>query len=220
MKVLLIGGSKGLGLEIRNELWRNNHEVAALNRTAGNLDLTWDDKRITQAVKDAIKTLGGCDVLIVSSGMGAYLRPTVSAERIERLFQTNVLGPMIVFRAAQRGLLKSKGKAIFITSITSRKPSSGGLSYYAGTKGAINSWASAESRRQGKHGIALCTVSPGFFESNMTEDIVPEIKEASLKNIPMRRFGECDEIAKFTVSLIDQSNWVIAGSNYECSGGA
>lgn len=219
MKYILIGGSKGLGLELYNKL-KVTDKCYTMNRSKGNLDLEWSAERITEAVKNGINYIGGCDVLLISSGLGAYFPPNVSADRIEQLFQVNVLGPMTVFRAAQKALLKSKGKAIFISSATSRKPSSGGLSYYAATKGSINSFVCAEARRQGKHGIAICSVSPGFFESPMTEDIHPKVKAASLKNIPMNRFGECEEIANFVIDLSKQTNWVIAGSNYECTGGA
>ena len=119
-----------------------------------------------------------------------------------------------------RKLLRSKGKAVFVTSTAARRPGSGGLSYYAATKGALNSWVISEGRRQAKKGIGLCAVAPGFFESPMTDEMAPGLVEAVTKAIPFGRFGSCDEIATFIDSLLDQSNWTLAGSIYECAGGA
>lgn len=222
MNVLLIGGNKGLGRSIAVELDKQGHKRLALNRANGGLDLTWPEGKIKEHIKAGIEWFDGerLDALIISSGAGAYYRPTVSADTVERLFRVNFLGPTTVFRACQRSLLKSKGKVIFISSIVSRKPSSGGLSYYAATKGSIDSFVRAEARRQAKHGIAVCAVSPGFFDSPMTQDIHPKAKAASMKNIPFGRFGTTQEIAKFTVNLLNQSNWCLAGSIYEVSGGS
>lgn len=219
MKILLIGGSKGLGAEVAERL--SHHDLVTMSRSSiPALDLEWPEEKIRAAVKDAITRLGGLDALIVSSGLGAYHKPTISDEQVKRIYQVNVFGPMTVFRAAQRALLRSKGKAVFITSTASRRPGSGGLSVYGSSKAAVNSWVQSEGRRQAKHGIAMYAVSPGFFDSPMTVDMMPALREKVEKAIPFGRFGGADEISLFVGMLIEQSNWVLAGQVFECSGGA
>jgi 3-oxoacyl-[acyl-carrier protein] reductase len=136
------------------------------------------------------------------------------------MYQTNVFGPMTVFRACQKELLKSKGKAVVITSTCARRPGSGGLSVYGSTKAAMNSWVVNEGRRQAKHGIALCAIAPGWFDSPMTAELNPKVKEAAEKQIPFKRFGKPAEIADFVVNIMNQSNWCLAGQVFEVSGGA
>jgi NAD(P)-dependent dehydrogenase (short-subunit alcohol dehydrogenase family) len=127
---------------------------------------------------------------------------------------------MAVFRAAQKHLLKAGGKACFITSTVARPPGAGGLGVYAGTKGALHSWIQSESRRQIKHGVAMFAVSPGWFKSPMTAAMDPALVKRVTNAIPAKRFGESREIADFTLALLAQSNWCLAGRIYECSGGA
>jgi len=230
MRVLLIGGSKGLGAEIKKRLqspkrlqdagvWGNT--VTTLSRsTSPALDLEDSCEKIREAVSNAVKDMGGLDVLIVSSGLGAYMTPTVSDEEVKKMYQTNVFGPMTVFKTCQKPLLKSKGKALFISSTCARRPGSGGLSVYGSTKAAMNSWVMNEGRRQAKHGIALAAVAPGWFDSPMTDTLKLPVREAAEKAIPFGRFGSVEEVAKFTVDLLNQSNWILAGQIFECSGGA
>jgi len=219
MKILLIGGSKGLGEELIAQL--QDHEVLALYRTSSPpLDLTWEASKIKETIRMAIDILDGIDVLLVSAGVGAYLSPLPKEEDVENLFRTNVLGVMAVYQGALKGLLKSKGKAVLVSSTCARRPGSGGLSYYGSSKAALNAFVMNEGRRAARHGVALCSVSVGFFESPMTKDMVPALKEATVKAIPFGRWGHKEEIAAFIASLVWQSNWCLAGSNFELSGGA
>jgi len=234
MNILFVGGSKGLGLEVLDFLNNDENNIVYLSRSEVKdhyfvknpihvpFDLTWSEKDIKDTVKNTIKSKlqGHVDFLIVSSGFGAYTLPLVSDEFVKKMFQINVFGPQVVYREVQKWLLKSKGKAAFISSTSARRPGSGGLSYYASSKGALNSWIISEGRRAAKHGVGLFAVSPGFFKSEMTENMHPKLITATTKNIPFGRWGTSEEIARFTVDLLHQSNWTIAGQIYEATGGA
>lgn len=218
-RILLIGGHTGLGAAIQRELFED--KVKAVSRRSERpLDLRWTAEAIKERTLEFIDELEGLDALIVSSGMGAYLGPLASMEKIEDLVKVNQLGPIAVYKACQKALLKSKGKACFITSTCSRRPGSGGLSIYGSTKAAINSFVVNEGRRAAKKGVALFSVSPGWFESDMTAELEPKARASAEKGIPFGRFGTAEEIAQFTVSLLDQTNWCLAGQVFEVSGGA
>jgi 3-oxoacyl-[acyl-carrier protein] reductase len=218
---MLIGGTSGLGYELAR-MWENTHDLIEINRqTDPKFDLRSFDKydSMIPHLKYGSKYLP-LDALVISAGMGAFLPPIVEEEKILDLFKVNTLGPLKVYQTALKNLLKSKGKVIFITSTVARKPGSGGLSIYAATKGAIHSYVISEGRRAAKHGIGMCAVAPGFFDSPMTDSMVPALKKATMKNIPFGRYGNVSEIADFIDSLLNQSNWTIAGSVFELSGGA
>jgi 3-oxoacyl-[acyl-carrier protein] reductase len=220
--VALIGGSKGLGAALKTTLTASGHNVFAIGRGPGllSIDLSWHENKIRHNLKAASHALSNIDTLIVTAGMGSYDPPWVSYEKVDHLFRVNVLGPMAVFRAMQRKLLKTRGRAIFVTSTAARRPGSGGLAYYAATKGAMHSWIISEARRQIKHDVALCAVAPGFFDSPMTDRMAPSLRRATEKAIPAGRYGKDYEIASFISDLLWQSNWVLAGQIFEASGGA
>ncbi len=218
--ILLVGGSQGLGKDLVNELKTRGHNVTALSRSSTiPLDLSWDETSIKQSIKQALSSMDSLDSLVVSSGKGAYHWPLVSQATVEDLMKVNFIGPTTVFKACLKALLKSKGNAMFVTSTVSRKPGSGALSYYSASKGAMHSWITSESRRMASKGVSLFALSPGWFESGMTAEIKSGIKDASTRAIPFGRFGSSEEIAKFGADLLEQSNWVTAGSIYEASGG-
>lgn len=223
-RTLILGGSKGIGRAIRQEL--KDHSVIYICRNEDptlsdrwmELDLMWDGTAIQRVVKSAIEELGGIDNLIISSGEGAYTGAKPSEQRIKNLFQVNVFGVFEVWKAAYGHL--SGGKAIFVTSTVARKPGAGGLAYYAAAKAAINSFVISESRRAAKRDIAICAVAPHFIETPMVERLKADIRERVTKAIPFRRFGTPEEVAQFIKALTEQSNWTISGAVYECSGGA
>jgi len=233
MHVLIIGGSKGLGRELVKQFALNGNKVLYMCRNEmedrfrspfvyyKHLDLEWIDEAIQHAVKEGVdKHLNGrLDRLVVASGMGAYASPLASDSFIRKMYQVNVFGPFSVWRQSLRYLLRSGGTACFVTSTSARRPGSGGLSVYASTKGAIHSWVISEGRRFASKGVGLFAVAPGFFDSPMTAEMVPELKEKVTKAIPMGRFGDVEEIAHFILQQFGNTNWTLAGQIYECSGG-
>jgi len=220
MKTLIIGGAKGLGESIGAALWDDGHTIRALSRsTIPMLDLEWDGDTIIRKVRQVIKDMNGIDNLIVSSGFGIHMNPIGSGEDVEKSSRINTLGPIYCFRAAYKALLKSKGKACFITSTCARRPGSGGLSVYGASKAGLNGYVLNESRRAAGKGIALFAVAPGWFNSPMVEGLYPKVREAAEKAIPFGRFGEMNEIADFVAALMKQSNWCLAGQIFEVSGG-
>lgn len=221
MKILLVGGSKGLGAAIHEQAWDAGYKVVARSRsTDPPLDMAWPGAKIKSTLRQAVQELGGLDALVVSSGLGAYHKILVDEEKIRQIFQVNVFGPMACYRACLPYLIRSKGKMVVITSTAARRPGSGGLSLYAAAKGALNSWVISEGRRAAKEEVALCAVAPGFFWSEMTDAMNPKLMDATTRAIPFGRWGEAEEIARLTVDLLGQSNWCLAGQIYECSGGA
>jgi len=209
-----------LGERISTKLWDEGHTVRCLSRsTTPGLDLEWLPEVITYQIRTVIAEMGGIDNLVVSAGAGAYLNPLGSVEDVEKLLKVNMHGPIFCFRAALKALLKSKGKACFITSTCARRPGSGGLSVYGASKAGLNGYVMNESRRAASRGIALFAVAPGWFESPMVEELNPKVRASAEKAIPFGRFGEIDEIADFVVAMLKQSNWCVAGQIYEVSGG-
>ena len=220
-KGIVIGGTKGLGKSIF-ESFPATYNVVSLSRTSQpiSLDLKSDSETIQKTIKQVIDHLHGIDFLIISSGMGAYLKfpELTNQDKIDELFKVNVFGPIQAYAAARKSLIKSKGKCIFITSSVAEHGARG-LSVYAATKGAINSFVKSEARTAAKLGYAICAVAPGWFESDMTKDINPELKKSIVKFIPEKRMGKVEEISDFVLSILSSSNWTVQGQVFNITGG-
>ena len=218
MRVLLIGGSKGIGQAVYDRL-KPHHEIRSLSRSSTPpLDLAWDESLIADPVHKSIEDLGGLDWLIVSSGMGAYMACYEPTPKSSEMMQVNFLGPRSVFKAAHRDLLRSRGKALFIGSSVAWSGARG-LQDYAATKGAMHSWVVSLARGFAKHHVAVNVLAPGWVETPMTDGISPHLKESILKSLPMRRMIWPAEVAVM-VELLLQAPHVLTGQVIPMTGGA
>lgn len=222
MKVLLIGGGGGLGREMVAQLQESGHEVLALSRSSKlRLDLKHPlEEHTYNTVRYAAKKLGGVDALIVSSGLSRQTSALTPMADTEDLMRVNYTSVVTCYRAALRSLLRSRGKVILVSSTVVRPPGAVWLAHYAAAKGALEAWFTSESKRLAKHGVGMCIVRPGWFTGGMADGLTCDTRAKAERAIPMGRFGTTEEVADFTLSFLERSNWCIAGRVFEATGGA
>jgi NAD(P)-dependent dehydrogenase (short-subunit alcohol dehydrogenase family) len=227
MRVLVIGGSSGIGAAIVARLEADGHQVVALSRSAKHaLDLSDTDENIERAVRDAIRSWSGgsdwpdsLDALIVSSGMGAYMGPLEHrVERLTQLFRVNTIGPIVAYRSALRALMRAQGRVIFVTSTVARRPGARDLGAYAATKAALHAFVMCEAKQLAPHGVAMNALAPGWVETPMTAEIKPAKRAAIEKAIPMGRMATPLEVAVFAVQMLTWPHYATGGV-HEISGG-
>lgn len=220
LRVIVVGGTKGIGEATVARLRKDGAAVIPMARSNGSLDLAWDDGRISAAVHEAVGLLGGgLDRLVLSGGMGAYVSTLeMDSARVDELWRTNFGGPVQVYRAALRSLLRARGKVLWIGS-TVATHGARGLSAYAATKAAVDGFVRSEARTLAKHHVAMNVLSPGWVETPMTAEIKPEIREAIVRSIPMRRMAYAAEIAEVAVGMLAWPHWCTGGV-HEVTGGA
>jgi len=218
VKGVVIGGTKGLGKALVETL----PGAIPVARTSKQyrLDLNQEYRNVYEQSKRIFSQIGHLDYLVISSGRGAYLSFTemIDSDRIKALFTVNAISPIAVYTAARKHLIRSQGKCIFVTSSVAEHGARG-LSVYAATKGALNSFVKSEARTAAKLGYSVCAIAPGWFISDMTKDIQPELKKAIIRYIPEKRMAEAKEIAEFIEKLISTSNWNIQGQIFYLTGG-
>lgn len=228
-RVIVVGGTKGIGAAIA-EAARKTHDVVVMGRHVDlsrhgqvELDLRWSDLQVAAACRRAMRWFGpveAVDALVLSAGMGAYLAPyEMDQDRLQSMFRVNVLGPIAAYLACLRGLMRARGRVLFIGSTVARKPGASGLSAYAATKGAVNAFVISEARRLADHGVAMNVLAPGWVSTEMTAEIQPELKEAITRAIPAKRFAYPEEVARFALAILEQSNF-LTGEILSMAGGA
>ncbi len=205
MKVLITGGSGGIGSAIMKAFVDGGHEVYAPNRRE--LDLLKPIK------------LSECDFEIVINCAGINPLKSICDIEDEEVLRVNYLSALeIVQQCIPYMVTKGYGRFINIGSIwiDIAKPSR--LAYSA-SKNALHALTKAITAEYGPYNILANTVSPGFIATDLTfkNNTDEDIKRIS-QTIPVRRLGMPEEVAKLVYQLTVDNNY-ISGQNIIIDGG-
>lgn len=242
-RALVTGAGQGLGEAITRHLLDAGADVAihyrssaagaqALKELAQRLgrraemfqaDLT-DEAAATRLVAEAVRFLGGLDVLVNNAGDLLQRRSLeqLDPEFLSRTLAVN-LGSMVwVTRAAVPELAKAGGASIVnLSSLAGRKGGHPGSLAYATAKGAVLTWTRALAAELADRGIRVNAVAPGFilgtrFHATHTSE---ESARQTIAQIPLRRAGTPDDVARAVVFLASEYNGFITGATLDVNGG-
>ena len=238
---LVTGGSRGIGAAACRLLARDGWDVAVNYRTdapaaeAVVADVTAAGRRaiaiqgdvgeeadVIRMFETAERALGPVTGLVNSAGViGPKGRvEALTAEAIEALLRTNVIGSILTCReAVKRMSTKHGGQGGAIVNVSSGSayignPGTGVL--YAISKGAVNSLHIGLSQEVGGEGIRVNAVSPGMTATDM---VTEEAIQRSISAIPMGRVGAPEEIAEAIAWLMSDRASYVAGANIRVAGG-
>jgi NAD(P)-dependent dehydrogenase (short-subunit alcohol dehydrogenase family) len=238
-KALITGGDSGIGRAVAvlfakegadvAVVYRNEHRdaketrrlVEAENRKclliAGDIG---DEKFCRRAVQQAVKELGGLDILVNNA---AEQHPRKSIEKIsekqlERTFRTNIFSIFFVTKAALKDL--KEGAAIINTTSVTAYRGSAHLLDYSATKGAIVAFTRSLSQALAEKKIRVNAVAPGpiwtpLIPSTFTEEQV----ETFGNDVPLKRPGQPDEVATCYVFLASDDASYMTGQVLHPNGG-
>jgi 3-oxoacyl-[acyl-carrier protein] reductase len=169
----------------------------------------------------AIKNFGRLDILVNNSGVYEFAPLTaVTEEQFHRMFNINVLGPLLTTQAA----LKHFGEGASIINIGSgvtrfTPPSS---TVYTATKAALDAFTGVWARELGPRKIRVNSINPGVVETEGTHTggiIGSEFEKALIAQAPLGRSAQVADIAPIAVFLAsDDSGW-LTGEQFLATGG-
>ena len=238
---LVTGGSRGIGRAICVALARRGAKVVinyasredAARETAelvtaagGTAVLSAFDVAAPEAVTEAIKAIGkdhgGLDVLVNNAGVainGLLLR--YKDDQWARTLQVNLGGAFHCARAAASLLLRAKehGRIINITSVVGES-GNGGQVAYASSKAGLIGLTQSLAKELASRGVTANAVSPGFIDTDMTAEHLPEAARAKLlEQIPLSRIGLADDVAHAVAFLAGPEAAYITGQVLRVNGG-
>lgn len=245
-RILVTGGTKGIGEAIVERLIRGGGNVIA---TARSLPAGGSPDRFVQAdvstragidlvVKATMDRLGGgLDIMIHNVG-GSAARGggalALSDDDWQHAFDTNLFAAVRLDRAFLPSMLKQgSGVIIHISSIQRTLPLFEATLAYAAAKAALTNYSKGLSKEVGPKGIRVNTVAPGYTETEAAQGMVDEIaqrtgisKDAarqrimdSLGGIPLGRPNRPEEVAELVAFLASDRAASITGSEYVIDGG-
>jgi acetoacetyl-CoA reductase len=203
-KVIVVsGGNRGIGAAIVALLEDHGARVAYTYRTTpgprGALALQGDvtDKAGMEALLDQVEDeLGPIYGAVANAAIHTdNLFHTLSEDQWRSVFETNVFGAVNFMAPVTRRLAERReGAMVFIGSVVAARGNFG-QSNYSATKGAIHAMAKSMARELASKQVRVNVVAPGFIDTDMVKGLDDPIREKLTREIPMRRFGQPEDVA-------------------------
>jgi NAD(P)-dependent dehydrogenase (short-subunit alcohol dehydrogenase family) len=244
-RVLVTGGTKGIGAALVRRFQLGGAQVATTGRTSPNepsaaLFIAADVCEIAgvQTIIDEIQTeWGGLDILINNVG-GTETKPggfeALADEDWQHILNVNLLAAVRLDRAFIPGMLeRDSGVVIHVSSVSHRLPFSNSTLAYAAAKGALTTYSKGLAKGVAPKGVRVNTISPGFIETAGAHGMILDISRGSgisedaarqrivdmLGGIPMGRPGKPEEVAELAAFLASDRAAFITGVDYVIDGG-
>jgi 3-oxoacyl-[acyl-carrier protein] reductase len=236
---LVTGGSRGIGRAISVALAQQGtfvyvnytsqssaaEDTVALCRAAGGdgaaIQFDVASSASVDAAIDQIKEKSGkIDILVNNAGIskdGLLMR--LKDEDWDRTLQVNLNGAFYCTRAVTRLMMRAKyGRIINISSVVGEMGNAGQAAYVASKAGLIG-FTKSVARELASRNITANVITPGFIETDMTQGLAEELKEAHLTAIPLGRYGSADEIASAVLYFASPGASYITGQVLGVNGG-
>ena len=172
------------------------------------------------------RELGPIDALVNNAGIleKQCAVEAMSAERIQRVFATNVLGSMLCAREAVRRMSRKRGgrggAIVNLSSMAARLGSPHEYVDYAASKGAIDTFTLGLAKEVGDAGIRVNAVRPGLIDTDMHASGGEPGRIERLKgSVPLQRGGHVDEVARAVLWLLSDEASYTTGTFIDVSGG-
>jgi 3-oxoacyl-[acyl-carrier protein] reductase len=236
--VLVTGATRGIGKAIALTLGSSGASVigtATSQAGADNISKMLVDNQISGKgivldVKDSDqisslgesikKDFGSIDILVNNAGItrdNILLR--MKEDEWEDIIDTNLSSIYKMSKSVLRGMIKKRsGRIISITSVVGAMGNAG-QSNYAAAKAGMIGFTKSLAREVGVRGITVNAIAPGFIETDMTDSLPDDQKEALASQIPMGRLGTTDEIAQAVLFLAGDGGSYITGQTLHVNGG-
>jgi NAD(P)-dependent dehydrogenase (short-subunit alcohol dehydrogenase family) len=209
-KLLLLGGTRGLGAELKSAFDPAEYEVIAAGSST--CDVSGD-----YGVEQFFSTYHP-DVLIYLSVYNEdSLVHKLSLLGAERQVQTNALGFLRVLRSVLPPMREKKfGKIVFLSSILATHPIRG-AAIYSSCKAFGETVIRTVALENAKYGITANALQLGYFNIGLMEKIPPALQKDIVESIPLKRLGEIQEVAQALHFIL--GNEYLTGSVVKLAGG-
>lgn len=174
----------------------------------------------SEFIKSVVKTFGKIDILVNNAGITRDgLIMGMSEDDFDAVLDTNLKGSFNCIRFASRQMMRKKyGRIINITSVSGVAGNAGQANYSASKAGLIGLTKSV-AKELASRNITANAIAPGFVKTEMTDVLPDDVKETAMKQIPLARFAEPEDIANAAVFLASDMASYITGQVLLVDGG-
>ncbi len=214
MRVLIVGGSGGVGQDLLKELNNRDLKYDIVFTSRKELNLEDGYPTIEKFIKD---TDPDVVVNLACISRDSLLKDIKNEDAVKQI-DVNVYGNLALMQAFTNHCKDSKkpGKYIYISSILSSRPVAG-AGIYSATKAFNDHIIQVAAMENARYGITFNSIQLGYFGAGLCERLSPELQEAVIKQIPLRRWGNPGELVNLLEYFIHTE--YATGSVVKLSGG-
>jgi NAD(P)-dependent dehydrogenase (short-subunit alcohol dehydrogenase family) len=237
---LVTGGSSGIGrataikfgergakvvVAARREK-EGNETVEMIKKAGGEATFVQTDVRIASQVEDmvnqTVKRYGRLDIAFNNAGVGGIMARLIrtTEEVFDEVVDTNFKGVWLSMKYEIPVMQEQGGGIIINNSSIAGVSTAARLSVYSGSKHAVVGISNAAAAEYGGDNIRVVTVCPGWIKTAMTEQLrAREDADAFRDAIPLKRWGEPEEVAEMVIWLASDAASFVTGDSFVISGG-
>lgn len=233
--VVITGSSRGIGRELALQFAREGANIVLNARKEidpelietiesygvkthvilGDIQYLEEAKKLISGAKEAF---GSVDVLINNAGITRdMLLMRMKEEEFDSVINVNLKGTFNTIQHASSLMLKQKSGTIINLSSVVGLTGNAGQANYAASKAGVIGLTKSVARELASRGITCNAIAPGFIETEMTDVLSEKVKEATIAQIPLKKLGSVEDIARTAVFLA--TNKYITGQVINVDGG-
>ena len=237
---LVTGAGRGIGRATAVRLARDGARVAV--NFKGNAEAAAETKRLVaeaggeatlvqgdvsvdadaeRVVKEAVVFgAGRLEILVNNAGITRdNLLLRMSAEEWDAVLDLNLRAAFLVTKAALRPMMKQRGGRIVNVSSIAGVMGNAGQANYSAAKAGLIAFTKTIAREMASRNITANAVAPGFVPTDLTHDLIGQMEETLLKQIPLGRFGTVEDVANAIAFLVSDEASYITGQVLVVDGG-
>ena len=233
---LITGAGRGIGRATAIRLARDGAAIAInfkgnaaaadeakqlVERAGGKATLVQGDVSADEIVKQALAYGGGrLDILVNNAGITRdNLLVRMSAQEWDEVLDLNLRGAFLVTKAAMRPMMKQRSGRIVNVSSVAGVVGNAGQANYASAKAGLIGFTKTVAREMASRNITCNAVAPGFVPTDLTSDLLRQMEDTILKQIPLGRFGTVEDVANAIAFLVSDEASYITGQVLVVDGG-
>ena len=220
-KALVTGSSRGIGRKIVEVFLANGCEVWGMctKESAGKAELekfaaengtafhefyadAGNAEVLTTAVKNALGESGGFDVLVNNAGItrdGLSFR--MKKTDWDDVLRINLTAAFLICQIVSNDMIRKRSGSIINMSSIVGVHGNGGQVNYAASKGGLIAYSKSLAAEVGGRGVRVNCIAPGFIETDMTNVLKEELKQAMIEKIHLKRPGTPEDVANTALYL-------------------
>ncbi len=235
---VVTGAARGIGRAIVLELLKQGRIVAGLDINAEQLaeledvvkkagftvitrcvDITNTDQ-LNETLDSLASEHGGIGILVNNAGITRdKLMMQMKEDDFDRVINVNLRAAFIATTFAVRSMVRNKFGRIINLSSVAGIIGQAGSSNYAASKAGLIGMTKSVAREVGKKNVTANCIAPGFIMTEMTNVLPDAVKNAAKQIIPVRRFGQVEDVARAVAFLASDDAGYITGQVLCVDGG-